>query len=54
MILKIVCTGIIVIWQIFLSVTLHKNFKNKKYDMFNAIYQLTVFIIYQLLLWIVI
>lgn len=50
---KIICTILIIMWQIILSLWIHKEYKNKKYDIFNAIYQLGVFILFQITIWII-
>lgn len=53
MITKIVCTVCILIWQIILSVWTHKKYHNKYYDIFNITYQIMLFIIFLLVVWII-
>lgn len=50
---KIICTILIIILQIILSIDLHQRYKNEKYDIFNAIYQIIVFIVFQITIWII-
>lgn len=47
-------TILIVIWQIGISIWTHEKYKNKKYDTFNVIYQIILFVIFQILIWIVV
>lgn len=48
---KILCSLAVLIWQIILSIWMHFQYKNKKYDLFNAIYQIVLFTILQLIYW---
>ena len=51
---KVLVTIIVAIWQILVSVISHKKFRNKKYDIVNAIYQIVLFILFQISIWIVV
>ena len=53
MLTKIICTVVILIWQIFISIVTYYTNDNKKYDIYNAIYQLMIFDIFQIVIWIV-
>lgn len=47
---KIICTILVLLWQVMISIYIHMKYKNKKYDIFNAIYQLVLFIIFQIMI----
>lgn len=53
MLTKIICTILIIVWQIIISINLHQKYKNKKYDIYNSIYQISLFIIFQITIWII-
>lgn len=54
MIEKVFVTIFIAIWQILISVMSHKKYKNKKYDTANVIYQIILFILFQISIWIIV
>ena len=53
MVTKIVCTALILIWQIILSVWTHKKYHNVFYDIYNITFQIMLFIIFLLVVWII-
>ena len=50
---KVICTIAVLMWQIFISIVTHYTNDNKKYDIYNAIYQLIIFAIFQIVIWII-
>ncbi len=50
---KLLSTLIVAIWQILISIYIHLKNQNKIYDLCNAIYQLILFSIFQIIIWLV-
>lgn len=50
---KVVSALCVAIWQILISIYIHLKNQNKIYDLFNAIYQLILFSIFQIIIWLV-
>ena len=48
---KIICTICIFLWQLFNWLLMHFKYKKKTYDKINAIYQIVLFIIFQIIIW---
>ena len=53
MLTKIILSVVILIWQIMCWLYEHITCKNKKYDTNYAIFLVIVFVIYQIVLWVV-
>lgn len=50
--MKIKLTIIIAMWQILICIYTHKK-NNPKFELFNLIYQAALFIIFQIMIWII-
>lgn len=50
---KIICTICVFLWQLFNCLIIHFMYKEKIYDIFNAIYQIILFAVFQILIWII-
>ncbi len=51
MVENIFCTVLISSLQVIEIAYCHKTYQNKKFDIFHTIYQIIVFIIFQILIW---
>lgn len=49
--INVISTVFVLLLQTMVLVNTHVKYRNKKYDIFNAIYQLILFIIFQLVIW---
>ena len=48
---KIICTILILIFQLIQIICSHEKYSNKKFDIFHILYQISIFIIFQILIW---
>ena len=48
---KIICTILILIFQLIQIISSHEKYSNKKFDIFHILYQISIFIIFQILIW---
>ena len=48
---KIICTILILLLQLIQIICSHEKYGNKKFDIFHILYQISIFIIFQILIW---
>lgn len=51
---KMICSIIIILLQIIEIIYANKKYNNKKFDILHITYQIILFIIFQILIWIIV